>query len=270
MFRLEWTISTNPTASGWGTRKETGNTWATRPSGTENQFQYTGQYQDEDLNYELAYYGARYYDQRLKIFTSVDPMWAESSGWGSYIYVKNNPVLRIDLSGLVDIYCWFGNSGLTDERQEAVMRNLATTFKNAGVEDVNVEKAGYWHRFVGPGREGNIDLMFKLKFPGGGQAGAATGYGSREAEIYMVMLVYPTDDPDTDVDELVNEASNVAAHEAGHASEAKLKHNSPGEGTIMDDRYNAEDWGKSRKDFEDKNAKKLRKAYNKKKTDDEE
>ena len=65
----------------------------------ENQFQYTGQYQDEDLSYELAYYGQRYYDQGLKIFTSVDPLWEAFPEWGSYVYCKNNPILYVDPNG---------------------------------------------------------------------------------------------------------------------------------------------------------------------------
>jgi len=33
MFRLVWTGSSNPTASGWGTKKERLITWPTRPTG---------------------------------------------------------------------------------------------------------------------------------------------------------------------------------------------------------------------------------------------
>jgi RHS repeat-associated protein len=65
----------------------------------DNQFQYTGQYQDEDLSRELAYYGARYYDQKLKIFTSVDPRWYLDPAFGSYVYTRNNPVKYTDPDG---------------------------------------------------------------------------------------------------------------------------------------------------------------------------
>ena len=68
-------------------------------SGHENQFQYTSQYVDEDLNRDLSYFGKRYYDGGLKIFTSVDPMWYKYPSWGSYVYCMNNPMALIDVQG---------------------------------------------------------------------------------------------------------------------------------------------------------------------------
>ncbi len=81
-------------------------------SGRENQFQYTGQILDEDLDHELAYYGARYYDPQLRIFTSVDPAWKQDPAFGPYVYTRNNPVKYVDPSGggpiLAALIVWGG------------------------------------------------------------------------------------------------------------------------------------------------------------------
>jgi RHS repeat-associated protein len=64
-----------------------------------NNFRYTGQYLDEDLSRDLAYYGQRYYDSKLRIFTSPDALWYKSPGTGSYVYCRNNPVKYVDPDG---------------------------------------------------------------------------------------------------------------------------------------------------------------------------
>jgi|SRR5690606_23807412 len=48
----------------------------------------------------MYYYGARYYDPRLSIFISVDPL-AEKT-MTPYQYVSNNPIMRIDPTGMED------------------------------------------------------------------------------------------------------------------------------------------------------------------------
>ena len=78
----------------WGEKLE-----ASIAFGEPEQFQYTGQYLDEDLAIDWYYYGSRYYDPGLKVFTSVDPRWSESPGWGSYVYCRNNPVKYVDPDG---------------------------------------------------------------------------------------------------------------------------------------------------------------------------
>ncbi len=59
-----------------------------------NNFRYTGQYLDEDLSRDIAYYGQRYYDPALKIFTSPDPLWYKTPGIGSYVYCANTAESR--------------------------------------------------------------------------------------------------------------------------------------------------------------------------------
>jgi len=48
----------------------------------------------------MYYYGARYYDPRISIFVSVDPLAEEFEGWTPYHYVHNNPINLIDPTGM--------------------------------------------------------------------------------------------------------------------------------------------------------------------------
>ena len=48
----------------------------------------------------MYYYGARYYDPRISIFVSVDPLAEEFSNYGGYVYTMNNPVMLVDPTGM--------------------------------------------------------------------------------------------------------------------------------------------------------------------------
>ena len=48
----------------------------------------------------MYYYGARYYDPRISIFVSVDPLAEKYPGWTPYHYVHNNPINMIDPTGM--------------------------------------------------------------------------------------------------------------------------------------------------------------------------
>ncbi|WP_240732586.1 RHS repeat-associated core domain-containing protein [Flavobacterium alkalisoli] len=63
-------------------------------------FKFNGKEFDEETgNY---YYPARYYDPKWSIFTSVDPLAESQPGKSSYHYCSNNPISRIDSSGMLD------------------------------------------------------------------------------------------------------------------------------------------------------------------------
>jgi len=47
----------------------------------------------------MYYYGARYYDPRISIFVSVDPLAEKYPNIGGYVYVANNPINAIDPDG---------------------------------------------------------------------------------------------------------------------------------------------------------------------------
>ena len=48
----------------------------------------------------MYYYGARYYDPRISIFASVDPLAEQFVGWTPYHYVHNNPIMFTDPTGM--------------------------------------------------------------------------------------------------------------------------------------------------------------------------
>ncbi|HRX28164.1 MAG TPA: RHS repeat-associated core domain-containing protein [Saprospiraceae bacterium] len=63
-------------------------------------YRFTGK--EEDVETGLYYYGARYYDPKLSIFMSVDPL-ADSPAnvaWPPYTYTWNNPLKFVDPTGM--------------------------------------------------------------------------------------------------------------------------------------------------------------------------
>lgn len=71
---------------------------ANHPAGVgyDNKFKFNGKELDDAT--QMYYYGARYYDPRISIFVSVDPL-AEQT-MTPYQYVSNNPIMRIDPTGM--------------------------------------------------------------------------------------------------------------------------------------------------------------------------
>lgn len=60
-------------------------------------YQFTGHEKDGETNYQ--YHGARYYDEDLAKYMSVDPLAQQYHAWSSYNYVMGNPVKLIDPTG---------------------------------------------------------------------------------------------------------------------------------------------------------------------------
>ena len=48
----------------------------------------------------LYYYGARFYDPRLSLWISVDPLAEKYVHWGAYTYCYDSPITHIDIKGL--------------------------------------------------------------------------------------------------------------------------------------------------------------------------
>ncbi len=66
----------------------------------ETQYKYNGKEKDMETGYNN--YGARYYSSDLGIFLSVDPL-ADVQPWQSpYAYCSNNPINKIDPTGMSD------------------------------------------------------------------------------------------------------------------------------------------------------------------------
>ncbi len=50
----------------------------------------------------MYYYGARYYDPRLSLWTSVDPLSGIAPNYSGYRYCFDNPTKFVDLLGLFE------------------------------------------------------------------------------------------------------------------------------------------------------------------------
>jgi len=57
------------------------------------------EWDEETGNY---YYGARYYDPKVSVWLSVDPMSSERPSLTPYSFVSNNPIMRVDPTGMLD------------------------------------------------------------------------------------------------------------------------------------------------------------------------
>ncbi len=68
-------------------------------AGSSDKFGYTGHELDRDIEQELYYCGARYYDPEYKIFTQVDPLASKYPSLGPYVYCANNPLKFVDPDG---------------------------------------------------------------------------------------------------------------------------------------------------------------------------
>jgi RHS repeat-associated protein len=64
-------------------------------------YKFTSKERDPETNYD--YFGARYYDARIGRWLQVDPLAGKYPAWGPYVYVKDNPIVRVDMIGLTDI-----------------------------------------------------------------------------------------------------------------------------------------------------------------------
>ncbi len=62
---------------------------------------------------QVYYYGARYYDPKMSLFVSVDPLAEQFQGWSPYNYTLNNPLRYTDPTGMApeDIYRFDKKSG---------------------------------------------------------------------------------------------------------------------------------------------------------------
>ena len=78
----------------------------------------------------LYYYGARYYDPRLCLWMSTDPMQEKHPDYTSYCYTSNNPVKYLDPTGLD----WVEDSeGNVTWRKDVNYRNYGTKLSNGEI-----------------------------------------------------------------------------------------------------------------------------------------
>jgi len=77
-----------------------GLTFNSYTSGTENLYKYAGN--EEQKEWSVYDFNARIYDPALGRFNSLDPLSDERDWLTPYNYVQNNPLMRIDPSGMLD------------------------------------------------------------------------------------------------------------------------------------------------------------------------
>ena len=65
-------------------------------------YKYAGKELDEESGLNWYYFGARYYDPKIGRFLSVDPLAKFQSNMTPYHYTHNNPLSRIDPTGMQD------------------------------------------------------------------------------------------------------------------------------------------------------------------------
>ena len=128
----------------------------------ETPYQFTGYEKDQETG--LHYAEARYYDSRLSIFNSTDPMWYKYPHQSPYTYCSNNPIMRIDPDGRADDWYEYtdkdGNSQAmwlrdhqsptyTDENGN-IWNNIGTSYDigNYRLEQCQNAEGGYYLRGV--------------------------------------------------------------------------------------------------------------------------
>ena len=91
----------------------------------------------------LYYYGARYYEPRLSVWMSTDPLQESNFGISSYCFVKNNPIYYIDPTGkipIAPIIWWAGKRAVAGAIVDIGVQLLQEWVENGG----SVEQA--WNR----------------------------------------------------------------------------------------------------------------------------
>jgi RHS repeat-associated protein len=134
-----------------------GETWVQEKSNTQNApYLFTAKELDEET--ELYYYGARYYDPRVSVFSPADPLFMESPARGLrdpqfyslYTYANNNPLKFIDPDGRDVIIIVGGDtkhaSQLAQFKQHAKTLTAALKAENVKVTEIrgfgDLAKAG--------------------------------------------------------------------------------------------------------------------------------
>ena len=85
----------------------------------------------------LYYYGARYYEPRLSLWISVDPVCEDGPSSSPYNFVFNNPLILTDPDGLWPIYSkdgsYLGNDGKYEKGKDLAYTGVAFYDKNGKI-----------------------------------------------------------------------------------------------------------------------------------------
>jgi RHS repeat-associated protein len=102
----------------------------------ENRFSFTG----KELDMNLYYFNARYYDPDLGKFTSVDPIKDNPS----YTYVSNNPINLIDPTGMEEVRSLIENFDVTSN----LLEDFHTALSDSPEPDLPNSLLGFHKYFV--------------------------------------------------------------------------------------------------------------------------
>jgi RHS repeat-associated protein len=128
----------------WGHTLQYDNT--SPQSSFRSMYGFTGHIEDGETG--LIYAGARYYEPRVSVWLSVDPLAHEFPSWTPYHYVHNNPVNLVDPDGRSAISLddgWYVNSkgevigkdNIEDDRIYFVYNNDESIVRNSNFEGVD-------------------------------------------------------------------------------------------------------------------------------------
>src|SRR5690606_19947801 len=184
------------------------------PYPTQNMDSYNKPYKfkwkEMDKETGMYYYGARYYDPRISIFISVDPLAEQAPNWTPYRYAFNNPIMVTDPTGLFETRFgawwhkqWNGDDSSSeimynDKRKEYYYTNHSSFIDEEGNEGLYMEHVYSSQK----GDAGRFVFEIEAKASLGVQGGIKAPIGSFEGGILTAdigRIGYSNLNPDADV-----------------------------------------------------------------------
>ncbi|MDA8947787.1 hypothetical protein N9H57_01465 [Flavobacteriaceae bacterium] len=132
------------------------------------QFKFNGVELNDDLGlYEMDF---RFYDPAAPHFAMIDPLAEERYSVSPYNFAQNNPISRVDPTGLLDTYgldkkgniTWLDDQKYCDENGNEVDRLYATS-ENGGLEAENYVEVSDKSLLVSLSNKGQIELGGKTR-----------------------------------------------------------------------------------------------------------
>ncbi len=106
---------------------------------------YTGKPLDTTFGLQAMNYGARFYDPRLGRWWQRDPLAEKRSDNSPYQYCVNNPIINVDLFGLIDVD--ITNDALNSHELGQVVQGISAVMNNENMKNVEVGEEGVFGIF---------------------------------------------------------------------------------------------------------------------------